>query len=197
MRRMNSVCFVQSRRTFWDTTFNSSSDVTRRKKWCFITDKTVVLLCADFDLQLLWSTGSQVEVKVFVCLNWLIFNFSFYPRVCECALLFPSQYLYLTPSPFPVISFLQWTRTQREVPDQVVSRCPPAATSSWALGWTATSPEMTDRKIGTRLGGRKRRNLKGIKRGRKTRTKIKPRKACWRAWAKCSGRNETELNSKS
>lgn len=183
MRRMNSVCFVQSCLTLWDTVFVLMVHLMLpEKKW-----KRV--------LWFLWSRGSQVEVKVFVCFL-LIYISGFFVYLCVRCSLFLSISVFNTIS-FRFISSLQWTRTQREVPDQVVSRCPPAVTSLWDPGWMAASPKMTDRKIETRLGGRKRRNLKGIKREIKTRTRTKPRKACWRAWVRCSGRNEKELSSKS
>lgn len=45
MRRVNSVCFVQSRFTLWDSvfSFNGSSDVTRGKERGSVTDSSVVV----------------------------------------------------------------------------------------------------------------------------------------------------------
>lgn len=175
MRRMNSVCFVQSCHTLWDTVFLPTVYLMKELCLCYIK-KTVGFWCAVFK----WGFCDPQGVK------WKLYFVLIIPVLLWVCCTILHSISTCNTSPFPLICSLQWTRTWRKAPDQVASRCPPAATSIWDQGWTATFPKMTDKK--TRLEARKRKNLNGIKRGRETRTRAKPRKACWRAWARCSGK---------
>ena len=88
MRRMNSVCFVQSCRTLWDTAFLLMVYL------MFPQEGSEALYC-----NFVQSAGSQVEVKVFSLLFFQLpfYYYFFLPScLCECANLFLSQHLYLT-----------------------------------------------------------------------------------------------------
>lgn len=57
MKRVNSVCFVQSRFTLWESVFfffNGSSDVIRGKERGFVTDSAVVL-----SISVIWRESSE------------------------------------------------------------------------------------------------------------------------------------------
>lgn len=130
MRRMNSVCFVQSRLTLWDTVFFiflfflMAHLMLPEKTRGFATAKTEALSFAD--------SCDPLGVKWMSKFLSACYQFTFQDFLCVCVCLCDRALLFFfvnTVSLYPLS--LQWTRTRREAPDRVASPCPRAATTSW------------------------------------------------------------------